>query len=285
MSENNQNNHLKIGELPVLKIVPMEKLVFHEDPDDERLLRLVSRLGSDGVLKNPPIVAEFSRTGRYVILDGANRVTALTKLGFKDLAVQVVQLEDPLLELYCWNHAVDKLDRPFFEKELEKIKGLDIRNQTLENARSDDDPDFLCHFIFNDNHGMAVSCPGDIIEKVHKLNSITSLYIHSPLSDRVSYINLEHLRRHYPNFSALLTFRRFTKAEFLEIVESGAKLPAGVTRVFLPKRALGLNIPLVILQSQLTIEDKNRWLDELILHMVRNKTIRFYREATFVFDE
>lgn len=38
-----ENNHLRIGELPVLRIVSIGKLVFHEEPDEERLLNLVNR--------------------------------------------------------------------------------------------------------------------------------------------------------------------------------------------------------------------------------------------------
>ena len=82
-----------------------------------------------------------------------------------------------------------------------------------------------------------------------------------------------------------MTFRRFTKLDFSSIVAAGIKLPAGITRVFLPKRALGLNVPLEFLRSSLTLEEKNRWVEEMILKKVRGKSIRFYREPTFAFDE
>lgn len=281
MIENN-NSHLEIGELPVLEIVSVNRLIFHEDPDDGRLLRLISRLGTDGVLKNPPIVASWNDSEKYVILDGANRVTALAKLGFRDLAVQVVDLNDSLLDLLCWHHEIDRLGRDFFMQELGKIDDIEIIELEEEQTPPEN---YLAYFIFAKRKPIAVVSSADIIRKVEILNDLTRHYIHQPISDRVSYINLNHLRKHYPNFETLLTFHRFSKEEFIEIVNARKRLPAGLTRVFLPKRALGLNVPLEILKSQLTVEDKNRWLQQYILHMVQNKTIRFYREATFVFDE
>ncbi len=281
-TNNIKNSNLKIGELPFLKIVSADSLIFHEQPDDDRLLRLVSRLGRDGVLKNPPIVATYNDNGKFVIIDGANRVTALMKLGYRDLAVQIVNLHDPLLGLYCWNHVIDRLGRDFFMGRISSMPNVDI-HELEENQNPL--PGYLMHFIFRDRKPIAVYKDGDIVEQVKIMNGIVEFYIHQPISDRVSYINLESLRKHYPNFETLLTFREFTKEEFMGIIEAGMKLPAGITRVFLPKRALGLNVPLEIMKSELTLEDKNRWLEQYILHMVKNKTIRFYREPTFVFDE
>jgi len=282
MPNNIENSLLKIGELPQLKIISTENLIFHEEPDDDRLLRLVSRLGGDGVLKNPPIVATFDNNGKYAIIDGANRVTALMKLGYKDLAVQIVNLHDPLLALYCWHHAVDRLGRDFFMGHISSMEKVSIRELEEDQKPL---PGYLMHLIFRERKPIAIYKEGDIVSQVQTMNYIADLYIHQPIFDRVSYINLENLRKHYPNFETLITFREFTKDDFMRIIASGVKLPAGITRVFLPKRALGLNVPLEIMKSELTLSDKNRWLDQYILHMVKNKTIRFYREPTFVFDE
>lgn len=281
-SNNIKNSLLKIGELPQLRIVSTDDLIFHEEPDDDRLLRLVSRLGRDGVLKNPPIVATYNDKGKFVIIDGANRVTALMKLGYRDLAVQIVDLHDPLLALYCWHHAIDRFGRDFFMGHISSMNGVSIHELEEDQKPL---PGYLMHLIFRERKPIAVYEEGDILSQIETMNDIADLYIHQPIFDRVSYVNLESLRKHYPNFETLITFREFTKDEFMEIIEAGMKLPAGITRVFLPKRALGLNVPLEILKSELTLSDKNRWLDQYILHMVKNKTIRFYREPTFVFDE
>ncbi len=76
-----KNGDLKIGELPELHIVGLDDIVLHEDPDMERVARLVDRFSADGILKNPPVVGR-SKGHRRIVLDGANRVTALRKLGY-----------------------------------------------------------------------------------------------------------------------------------------------------------------------------------------------------------
>jgi hypothetical protein len=285
-------NNIKIGELPDIRLVPVNELFFHEDPDEERLLGLVSRLGAEGILKNPPIVAETDSAYRYIILDGANRVTALIKHNFTHIPVQVVNLGDPRLTIECWHHAVERYDKLFFEQSIANFGSIELVPAKPVRLNGEDDingnnwdQDTLCRLVFADGTGLYARGDGDIYARVDKLKKITDLYLHTSLSDRVSYTNLTHLKSNYPEFRTLLLFRSFTKEELLQIVLSGRKLPAGVTRVLLPKRALGLNIRLEFLRSSLTLEEKNHWLSELIHKMVLNKTIRFYQEPTFVFDE
>src|SRR5881409_3354271 len=70
--------------LPDLRFVPVESLIPHEQHDGRRMQALVHRLRNQAVLKNPPIAAPFGDEGseaRYVVLDGANRVTAAGAAG------------------------------------------------------------------------------------------------------------------------------------------------------------------------------------------------------------
>ncbi|PKK84388.1 MAG: hypothetical protein CVT49_03435 [candidate division Zixibacteria bacterium HGW-Zixibacteria-1] len=291
MSNKEQNNHLKIGELPTLKVIPVNKAIFHEEPDAGRLLNLVNRLGTEGILKNPPIVAKMKGMQKYVILDGANRVTALLKHNFKHVLVQIVDFDDPLLSLQCWHHAIEKLDKEYFLKNISRMPGIEITisekdisgNELNEEGLREDG--FICRMVFSDGWSAVAHNGGDILEQVKQLRKIADLYIQTSYYDRVSYINLDHLRKHYPEFRTLISFPNYAKTDFARVVDSGMKLPAGVTRVFLPKRALGLNVPLEFLKSGLTLDEKNRWLDDMILKKVRDKSIRFYREPTFAFDE
>jgi hypothetical protein len=277
------NNHLKIGELPHLRVVPARELCFHEDPDEGRLLNMVNRLGAEGILKNPPIVAETDSPGRLIILDGANRVTALIKLNFEHIPVQVVHIGDDNLALRCWHHAVEKFGKDYFLQKIAGFPDIIISRITPHDNPSGDG--YLCTLTFENGETFTARHSGGLIEQVERLKKITDLYLHTSLSDRVSYSNLEHLKNNYPEFQTLLTFRTFENRELLEIVVSGKRLPAGVTRVILPKRALGLNIRMEFLKSALTLEEKNHWLTETIHKMVLNKTIRFYQEPTFRFDE
>ena len=44
-------------EMPDLRVVPVADLLLHEQHDAQRSEPLLQRLRTDGVLKNPPIVA------------------------------------------------------------------------------------------------------------------------------------------------------------------------------------------------------------------------------------
>jgi len=88
---------------PHLRIVPTARLLLHEECDPERVERLGRLLGADGMLRNPPIAAPLE-DGTYVVLDGANRVTALRHLGVPDQVVQVVDYDDPGVQLDTWAH-------------------------------------------------------------------------------------------------------------------------------------------------------------------------------------
>ena len=276
-------NELKIGELPTLKIVDIDTLRFHENPDDFRKAKLAERFKTEKILKNPPIVAQRGGNSEYIILDGANRVTALVGLGLKQIVVQVVDIDDNQLIIDSWHHAIEKLDRDFFKKHISDIEGITCFDHGGD--MSDNDKERLCTLIFSDGRSCTVVSDGDLGTLVGRLSQMTDLYLHDNIYDRVSYINLEHLKMHYPDFRTLVAFRNFDKEELLELALNGIKLPSGITRVFLPKRALGLNMDLNFLEADRSLEVKNRELDEMILAMVRAKSIRFYREPTFAFDE
>ena len=83
-----------------------------------------------------------------------------------------------------------------------------------------------------------------------------------------------------------VVFERFGGPEVLELATSGARLPAGITRHVVSWRALRLNVPLDTLSdTERTLEEKNRWLDEWLRDKLHQRQVRFYQESTVLFDE
>ena len=80
-------------------------------------------------------------------------------------------------------------------------------------------------------------------------------------------------------------FPRFTPAEIIDLACVGACLPAGITRHLIPGRALRINLPLEVLTSADSLEQKNAWLADWIKQKVASKSARYYQESTFLFDE
>lgn len=285
------SSDLEIGALPDLRIVSLGALAFHEEPDEFRFANVMERLRVEGMLKNPPIVAEAKGQDQLILLEGANRVSALLKWGFEHVLVQVVNLYDPLLALQSWHHAVEKLDREIFCKKLDELaeirvtSGVGEPDAKQEGATTSQEMTMLCSLTFADGSSLEASSPNEMLSQVKLLKEMTGLYAKDALFDQVSYIDLQYLQHHYPDFRTLIKFRTFNAGDLLRLVSAGERLPAGLTRVFLPKRALGLNISLDFLRSVSGLADKNRRLKTMILEKVRNRSIRFYREPTFVFDK
>ncbi len=282
MKQEENNGQLKIGELPEMQIVSMDDVVLHEDPDTERVAQLIERFSTDGVLKNPPVVARADGADRLIVLDGANRITALQKMNISHVLVQIVDLHDSSLTIDSWHHAVEYLTSEMLLTGMEAIGGVTVgRGSHLDQ----EDRSLLCRLIFADGEHLLLKGSSDLIESVRQLQSFTRTYHRFAYFDRVSYTNIDHLRRNYRNFTALVSFRGYSKDDLRSITSHGMRVPSGITRVLLPKRALRFNLRLDTLRSGLKLEEKQVWLEETIRSRVAEKSIRFYREPTFMFDE
>ncbi len=281
-----QTEFQRDAELPVLKIVPVSSLVVHEYTDQERINGLMQRLEKDNLLKNPPIVAPIPGSTRYVVLDGANRTSALAQAGCRDAAVQVVDYNDPDLELVVWNHLVAAATPDEVIEPLKHIVGLRMRRVSAEMARG-----------LLTNRGVLASVTrvdGQVIvleggltldQEAELLNQIVWSYHGRKRYFRVKSDEMKCLLPYYDGAAALFCYPCFRPDEITHLASIGARLPAGITRHVIPQRALRINIPLHILKQDRPLEEKNDWLHEKIKRHLVNREIRFYQEPTVLFDE
>lgn len=273
-------DELKIGELPTLKFIAIEDITYHEYYNVERSNKLIFRLGNDRILRNPPIVGYVKEDNKHILLDGNNRVYALKSLGIPHVLVQEVDFFDPFLTISEWHHVVENLEMDLINNHIQKL-GL---------VEEDWQPDYpyqnlICRLLLPDNTRLAVRGGRDIFERVQILKEFTDLYHHFANMDRVSYTNLQHLKHHYHNMNMLVSFPTHSKEDILALVKKDLKIPSGITRIILPKRALQININLEYLRANTSLQEKNEWLSGELDKMTKNKQIRFYREPTFVLDE
>jgi len=276
---------LKIGELPQLKIVHISDIIFHEDPDEERSTKLIEYIRKENCLKNPPVVAINPGNNKYILLDGANRLTALQSLNIPDVLVQHIDLFDHGLKFLHWHHAVEKFSKTSFLESIKSLPDISIVTDGANTLANDKDRDLLCQIQFADSGVYIVHAHEDLFQRVKDLRNITNIYKGFQFMDRVSYTNLEHLKKNYPKFCALIVFRKLVKEELVQLTNNGVRIPSGITRIILPKRALRINVPLDILRFDVSVEQKNYWLQNRINEQIKDKSIRFYHEPTFLFDE
>jgi len=268
----------------VLRIVHLEDLIGHEEVDQRRVERLVRRLQSDGVLKNPPVVATGG--GQYVVLDGVTRVAALTRLGVRDVLVQIVNYHAPGVELYSWCHVIVGMPADQLAREMEGFVGLEIRATDLQSARAAlSRRQLLSYVVLRDGAVIALAGESQLESQVRLLNDFVKLYESRAQVYRAVSDDLDALLEEYPDLSAVVVFPCYGCGEIMTTALNGAKLPMGVTRHAISGRALGLNVDLVMLDSDIPLEQKNIWLTNLIRSKIKNKRVRFYPEPVFRFDE
>ena len=276
------------ADIPHLQIVPTAALVVHEQNDAQRTAPLVERLRAEGVLKNPPIVAPMGEGDpRFVVLDGANRTTALQEMGCPHVLAQVVNYEnEDEVRLTTWHHVVAGLEAEAFSGLLASVEGLEYRPSDLNRARAAlARRVLLAYIVSGDGMVFGVSGGYDLHSRCQLLNQMVDAYKDQGRIYRTALDQVAQVRGLYEDLTSLVVFPHHEPAEILELARVEARLPAGITRHILNRRALRVHYPLSELQSAATLEAKGARLSDWLRAKLAAKEIRFYPEATYLFDE
>jgi len=274
---------------PDLRIVPIELLVEHEFNDDQRTEPLARRLDEEGSLKNPPVVTPLGDDPRYVVLDGANRITALSLLGYTHILVQVVPYEPPQVTLTTWHHVIAGMDAKSLTAELSAVEDVDLILTDPLRARAGlARREYLMYTIRADGEVFAARTAAprrDMQAQNRLLNVLVDTYKDRCSLHRVMTEELEEVQQLFPDIAGLVIFPQYDASEILELAREGELLPAGLTRHLIQGRALRINYPLADLKSGQSLEDKNARLRAWLKRKLVTKEVRFYGEATYLFDE
>lgn len=273
-----------LEEVPVLRIVPVVDLILHEETDPQRVGRLMERIHEDGVLKNPPVVTRLDDGQRYVVLDGANRTEALRALGVRDAIVQVVDYSDVPVD--TWNHLVAEIDKGDLFEAVRGIAGLDLRASDLATARTLwRKRTILAYIVSSDGEVRVVESAGDLRQNAHLLNEMSNVYRGTATIYRVQTDNTDELLSYYDGVAATIIYPPFEPEDILHLARNSAKLPTGITRHIIPRRALRVNVELSRLMADEPLVDKNGWLQAWVRRKLQRKEVRYYAEPTYMFDE
>ncbi len=266
--------------LPDLRIGAAREVALHEDVDPGRVERLVARLQREGLLRNPPVAAALPEGG-YVVLDGANRVSALAQLQIPAIPLQVVDYQDPAVRLDVWRHLiVDRMDVAA------ALRAAGLRVEPVgrdEAARRLTDREIAC-YLHTDGGTLAIPLSPDRVLGA-TLATVVGTYKGTVRIYRVSTEDLAALSEEFGTVGAVVVFPRLDKQDILEIAHAPVKLPTGITRHLIPGRALRVNLPLDALQRPGDLDQKRRWLAELIRQRLMDHSVRHYPEGVFLFDD
>lgn len=274
-------------DLPHLAFVPLDKLLHHERHDDSRTRPLVVRIRSSGVLRNPPVVCPLNDgSGRYMVLDGANRITAFRHMEFPHALVQVVEPDDPGLVLHTWNHVIWELNADRFLKGIHAVPGIRLVPSAPEAQPSLEGDCGLALLMTCKGraYSLCTEIP-DLERRVDLLNLVVDSYRTRCRLDRTNSRNVSALSDIYPLFSGLMVFPQFKIEDIMCLAGGGCLLPSGITRFTISPRALHINYPLDELASRRPLEAKNAALELWLKDRLDKKGVRYYAESTFLFDE
>ncbi len=279
---------LEVGKLPKLMLIESKELLLHEEADARRSERIRARIASDGIVRHPLIAARDHGSVSHMLLDGVNRCQALRSLGCTYLPIQEVDLHDRSLGLSTWHHEVEGL----VPDQVVEVLSSSMRVVAFEGTFTPAG-DFLPHFepdwgaciVLPDRRCMAIVVDGSTQQRVEAIRRMVRRVSPAGAMDRVSYTNIDDLARNYPDFSALVCYREFSKEDVFQMAVRGVLFPSGVTRFSVPKRALSFGFPLSLLRGEASLEERQEMLRRMIVDKIQSRKIRFYQEPTFHFDD
>jgi hypothetical protein len=224
-------------------------------------------------------------TGRY----GAGWSQPYQPCGrwFPHALVQIVQPDDPGLSLKTWNHVVWELRPSRFVGNIEAIPEIEMVQLDGETPKPDlfDDCGLAGIHVCDGRTYTLCTEARELVRRIDLLNAVVDTYREAARLDRTNVHTVEPLINIYPGLSGLVIFPRFKVHDLLRLAGQGYLLPAGITRFTISPRALHLNYPLEELEADKPIEEKNAELQRWLQDRLSRKGVRYYAEATFLFDE
>jgi L-serine kinase (ATP) / ParB family transcriptional regulator, heme-responsive regulator len=276
-----------IPELPDLRFLRIDSVIIHEWHDEQRTPPLIEKIREGGLFRNPPIVTPLQDdSSRYMVLDGANRVTALRSMGFPDVLVQVVEPEHPGLRLENWNHVLWEMDSKVLLSDIRSIQ--DVNPVLMEDQGQPNIMDDCGLALVQVPRGKKFTLCTDaeeLVVKVALLNAIVDCYKDRCKLDRTMARDIHELEDVYPDLSGLIIFPQFKIQDVLVLAGQGYLLPTGITRFTVSPRALHVNYPLYELAADKPLEEKNDALQRWVQMRINKKGVRYYAEPTFLYDE
>ncbi|MDQ4076549.1 MAG: ParB N-terminal domain-containing protein, partial [Chloroflexota bacterium] len=267
-----------------LQVVPIDQVIPHEATDPKRVARLAAAVEKDGLLVNPPVVAEHQE--RYVVLDGATRTAACKQLGLPHLVVQLTDPNSKDVSLHTWYHVVSGTSPDELLEELKLIPGLKLTEIPATDVHDAlREREALASIALSDGRFFHVEVTSNEYNWLDVLNQMVERYTLWGKVSRTLTNDLDQLKSTYTDMVALVVFPQFQPEDALEAAVQGRTLPQGITRFIIPGRVLRLNVPLDILASDDTLAAKRRWLDQFIHDKLNRQRVRYYQEPVILLED
>jgi len=268
-----------------LKIVPTESLEPLCLECENSIRQAVDYLKRDGHQKSP-LAITGTDNGKSVILDGISRWAAFRKLGVKDILVQVVPQKDSNLILSSWRHIVNHLTSKELGQIAAKLK-LDmspINPEELNIGTLSHNDRVIA--LTGDNSAYQINIDrSDIVDFTQKLRSLVQAYSSNSQVIKIASEPGSNAHLYYGRGAAFMILPTYRKSEVDNLYQAGEKLPANLLCFSFPRRFLGIKISLSILSEDVSAEEKNGFLDELLKMRMSYSRATYYPQSVYLMND
>jgi hypothetical protein len=276
---------------PELRLVPTTSVRFHEHAERRRTLRLMERIRADAQLRNPPIVADMG-DGHYLLLDGANRVSAFLELGYPFVPVQVVDYGDKSVQLKGWHHLLLEGGTLRLREAYMALPGVQVRpvangqlGRLLELRQ--------VYAVLVENEAASwglfpldARTEIEVHDRIRVLEGVVSAYEGQSRLERVKLADYEQLPDVIQSVQhQVCLFPVLRKEELLHLAAAQVMIPTGLTLHIIPGRALGINLDLAFIREPSSEADKQAHFAAFVDRLSMEGRIRFYEESVFIMNE
>ncbi len=255
-----------------LDILAVKDLLPHEQTVPPNVKRLKEAMLNIGQLVDPIIVDKKHK----VVLDGNHRLNVLQIIECPQATCQVVDYDDPKIEVGTWYLAINKPLQEVVPKEV-KVETVDFGagKAALFGSKA------AAMAVSKNKGGKNASfiAPGNY--KMTELIEVQNSILGSMKNDtEVRYIADDQADEYLEKGYTVLFRRPFSKEEIIKAAEQHTPFPPKSTRHLIPNRIIRLNMRLGWLH-----EDKqaaHRYLRQMLENRVYNGNVRRYVEPVIV---
>lgn len=270
-----------------LQIIAIKDILAHEEYDEKRALPLITRLKDEKYLANPILVAPLNG-GKFLQLDGMNRLSAFKLMGLKSILAQIIEYEDQdKVELSSWLHLIKGdvnqfLDFVKTEAECNVKKGniFSVGHKYIK----EEGLGRICTIVSRKCKVFDVYSNESLGSKVMKLNKMVSFYktriIRDVLPANPDGQSVKMVFASHTESDFMVIFPTFTRHQIIEVVKQKLLFPPGITRHIIKRRCLNFNIPVSHFDPKISLEGQNKKLEE----MLQRRAFRVYEESTVYFE-
>lgn len=281
--------------LETLAVVPLTDLVLHEAVETRRAEAVRTGMERSGVLTDP-IVAARAPDGRWLVLDGAHRTTALAALGVSAVVIQPMPVQglDPRSSTAVPVTPVPAADAGAVGEGGEAGEGA------AQLAGWAHDVAGIDPAAFGAGAGTDLAIPAAgtaVVATVEAAGRTVVVRSTADLPSRLAamwtlagrYAALPYTRRQPGDPAAgpgttRITWAPARPADLVGLAELGATFPAGVSRFVVRGRVLGVRVPLAELTAAAPAGVVDQMLADRLLSRLGRLPVRLYQEPVWVVE-